>query len=88
MTWEEFRDGYLRPLHIEAGREDPVPATPDVFIKYPYQDALDTVRSQAGRALDAGHVPVDQQRSLRRLRIAQVSFPSYRDLLEQPEREL
>lgn len=26
-TWEEFRDGYLLPLHTDAGCEDPVPAT-------------------------------------------------------------
>jgi len=87
-TWEEFRDGYLLPLHTDAGQEDPVPATPDAFLKYPYQQALDNARSRAGRAASGERAPVDQQKFLRRLRIAQASFPSYRDLLEQPGREL
>jgi hypothetical protein len=80
-TWKEFRDGYLRPLHTDAGREDPVPDTPDAFAEYPYKRALDTAHS------DAGHAPINQEKFLQRLRIAQVSFPSYRRLLEQPRRE-
>ena len=27
-TWEEFRDGYLAPLHRDAGCEGPVPSAP------------------------------------------------------------
>lgn len=87
-TWEDFRDGYLGPLHTDAGRENPVPATSDAFLKYPYQEALDTARSRAGRAADGERAPVDQQKFLRRLRVAQTSFPSYADLLEQPGHEL
>jgi hypothetical protein len=87
-TWEEFRDGYLRPLHTDAGCEDSVPSTPDEFIKYPYQDALEAARGRSRHAPDAERAPVDQQKFLRRLRTAQVCFPSYRDLLEQPAREL
>ncbi len=87
-TWEDFRDGYLGPLHTDAGREDPVPATSDAFLKYPYQEALDTARNRAARAPDGERAPVDQQKFLRRLRIAQTSFPSYGGLLEQAGREL
>ncbi|MGH3211851.1 MAG: hypothetical protein ACRDNO_29250 [Trebonia sp.] len=81
-TWEEFRDGYLLPLHTDAGCRDPVPATADEFAKYPYQRLLESARSDAGRA------PIDQQKFLRRMLVAQLSLRSYQSLLEQSRREL
>lgn len=80
-TWEEFRDGYLQPLHDDAGL-GPVPATPDAFTKYPYQRALEAARGDASRG------PIDQPKFLQRLQVAQHSFPSYRELLERPGHEL
>lgn len=81
-TWEEFRDGYLLPLHTDAGCQDPVPATVDEFAKYPYQRLLESARGDAGRA------PIDQQKFLQRLLVAQLSVRSYQSLLEQSRREL
>jgi hypothetical protein len=79
--WDQFRDGYLEPLHTGAECKDPVPATPDGFSGYPYQRLLDTARD------NNEHVPITQPKFLGRLRIAQDSLPSYRHFLEQPQRE-
>lgn len=81
-TWDEFRDGYLGPLHNDARLEGPVPFTPDEFLEFPYQRLLlDSSRSQ-------GDAAIDKQKFLQRLLTAQYSFASYRDYLEQPERKL
>jgi hypothetical protein len=80
-TWGEFRDGYLQPLHNDAGL-GAAPATADAFTKYPYQHALEASRGDANRG------PIDQPKFLQRLLVAQLSFPSYRDLLERPGHEL
>ena len=80
-TWEGFRDGYLQPLHDDAGL-GAVPATPDAFTRYPYQGALEAARSDASRG------PIDQPKFLQRLLVAQLSFASYRELLERPGHEL
>jgi hypothetical protein len=79
-SWEEFRDGYLAPLHRDAGCPDPVPDSPDSFLRYPYQRQLDASRS---RGEDAS---IDQQKFLNRLWTAQRSFDSYRKYLLQPHR--
>jgi len=83
MTWDEFRDGYLAPLHRDAGCEGPVPPTPDAFARHRYADLQQPAqpeRSDEGR--------LSQQKFLERLHIAQDSFPSYRPLLTGPERQL
>jgi hypothetical protein len=79
-TWDEFRDGYLTPLHRDAGCPDPVPDDPEEFLRYPYQRQLDASRS---RSDDAG---IDQQKFLKRLWTAQHSFDSYRKYLLQQHR--
>jgi hypothetical protein len=79
-SWDEFRDGYLAPLHRGAGCPDPVPDSPDGFLRYPYQRQLDASRS---RSDDAN---IDQQKFLNRLWTAQRSFDSYRQYLLQPQR--
>jgi hypothetical protein len=83
-TWEGFRDGYLQPLHDDAGLA-PAPATPGEFTRYPYQRALDTARTDPGRGGDG---PIDKTKYLQRLLVAQLSFPSYQRLLEEPGHKL
>lgn len=84
LTWEEFRDGYLAPLHREAGRDDPVPPTPEAFGSYPYSRLL----REASRGRRDSESELIQQKFLKRLCVAQDSFDSYRDLLTGPSREL
>jgi hypothetical protein len=83
-TWEGFRDGYLQPLHDDAGL-GPAPPTPGEFTGFPYQRALDNARADAGRG---GHGPIDKTKYLQRLLVAQLSFPSYQRLLEEPGHKL
>jgi hypothetical protein len=77
-TWPEFRDRYLALLHRDAGCEDPVPATPEDFLKYGYRRLLRP--SQGGG--------IYQQQFLERLCVAQDSFGSYRQYLLGAERTL
>jgi hypothetical protein len=81
LTWEEFRDGYLAPLHADAGCEGSVPRTPDEFAGHKYEDL--TAR---GETQDQGLM--SQQKFLERLHDAQDSFASYRGLLTGPDRTL
>jgi hypothetical protein len=81
-TWEEFRDGYLAPLHRDAGCEGPVPRTPDEFAGHKYPD----LQQAPDDNHDAGLL--SQQKFLERLHDAQDSFTSYRGLLTGPERTL
>jgi hypothetical protein len=83
-TWEGFRDGYLQPLHDDAGL-GPAPATPGEFTRYPYQHAFDTARTDTGRG---GGGRIDKTKYLQRLLVAQFSFPSYQRLLEEPGHKL
>ncbi len=46
FTWEEFRDGYLAPLHRDAGCEGPVPRTPDEFAGHKYPDLQRVVNNE------------------------------------------
>lgn len=84
LTWDEFRDGYLAPLHREAGRDDPVPPRPDDFASYPYRHFL----QEASRSRQDSESEIIQQKFLKRLCVAQESFMSYRDLLTGPTRQL
>jgi hypothetical protein len=81
LTWEEFRDGYLAPLHRDAGCAGPVPRSPDEFTHHKYEDL-----AARGEAQDQGLM--SQQKFLERLHGAQASFASYRGLLTGPERKL
>jgi hypothetical protein len=81
LTWEEFRDGYLAPLHADAGCEGPVPQTPDEFAGHKYEDL-----AARGETQDQGLM--SQQKFLERLHDAQDSFASYRGLLTGPDRTL
>jgi hypothetical protein len=81
LTWEEFRDGYLAPLHADAGCEGPVPRTPDEFAGHKYEDL-----AARGETQDQGLM--SQQKFLERLHDAQDSFASYRGLLTGPDRTL
>jgi hypothetical protein len=83
LSWEQFRDGYLAPLHKEAGCDDPVPRTPDDFLGYPYKRMLESFRSRPGS--ESGLI---QQKFLKRLCVAQESFGSYRELLTGQGRKL
>jgi hypothetical protein len=83
FTWPEFRDGYLAPLHRDAGCEGPVPQTPDAFASHNYEDLQKVSQGESG---DEGLL--SRQKFLERLHIAQDSFPSYRPLLTGPERSL
>jgi hypothetical protein len=83
LTWDEFRDGYLAPLHRDAGCEGPVPQTPDAFAGHNYED-LQKFSHEENR--DEGLL--SKQKFLERLHNAQDSFPSYRPLLTGPERKL
>jgi hypothetical protein len=82
-TWEEFRDGYLAPLHRDAGCKGPVPQTPDAFAGHNYEDLRKLSRQETG---DEGLL--SKQKFLERLHNAQDSFASYRPLLTGPERKL
>jgi energy-coupling factor transporter ATP-binding protein EcfA2 len=84
LTWPEFRDSYLEPLHRQAGRDDPVPASPDEFLHYPYTRLLEAHRGRRGDS-ESGLI---EQKYLNRLCVAQESFDSYRDLLTGSERTL
>src|SRR5450755_423461 len=84
LTWDEFRDGYLAPLHRETGRDDPVPPRPDDFASYPYRHFL----QEASRSRQDSESEIIQQKFLKRLCVAQESFMSYRDLLTGPTRQL
>jgi hypothetical protein len=81
LSWDEFRDGYLAPLHRDAGCEGPPPGTPDEFARHTYEEL--TAR---GETQDQGLM--SQQKFLERLHNAQDSFASYRDLLTGPDRTL
>jgi hypothetical protein len=81
LTWDEFRDGYLAPLHRDAGCDGPVPPTPEAFAGHRYQDLL-----SQGESADEGRL--SRQKFLERLHIAQDSFASYRPLLTGPDRKL
>ncbi len=83
LTWGEFRDGYLAPLHTNAGCEGPVPRTPDEFAGYRYDDL-----QKLPRADNSAEGPLGRQKFLGRLHTAQDSFPSYRELLTGPDRKL
>ena len=79
LTWDEFRDGYLAPLHRDAGCEGPVPPTPDAFASHAYEDLHKLSRGESG---DEGLL--SKQKFLERLHVAQDSFSSYRPLLTGP----
>ena len=83
LTWEEFRDGYLAPLHRDAGCEGQVPQTPGAFAGHRYEDLSDPGH---GESRDEGLM--SRQKFLERLHSAQDSFASYRPLLTGPERTL
>src|SRR5215469_13828985 len=83
LTWDEFRDGYLAPLHRDAGCEGPVPRTPDAFAGHKYEDLE---KPSHGQSRDEGLL--SKQKFLERLHNAQDSFPSYRPLLAGRERKL
>lgn len=83
LTWDELRDGYLAPLHRDAGVEGPVPQTPDEFAGYHYADLQQLPH---GESTDEGLL--SRQKFLERLHNARDSFPSYRQLLTGPERRL
>ncbi len=83
LTWDEFRDGYLAPLHRDAGCEGSVPATPDAFASHDYEDLHQAAH---GRSADEGLL--SKQKFLERLHIAQDSFASYRPLLTGRDRQL
>src|SRR5215472_9603271 len=83
LTWDEFRDGYLAPLHRDAGCEGPVPRTPDAFAGHKYEDLE---KPSHGESRDEGLL--SKQKFLERLHNAQDSFPSYRPLLAGRERKL
>jgi hypothetical protein len=83
LTWDEFRDGYLAPLHRDAGCEGPVPQTPDAFAGHKYEDLE---KLSHGQSRDEGLL--SKQKFLERLHNAQDSFPSYRPLLAGQERKL
>jgi hypothetical protein len=83
LTWDEFRDGYLAPLHRDAGCEGPVPQTPDAFAGHRYEDLQN---HSHGEGNDEGLL--SRQKFLERLHNAQDSFPSYRALLTDPGRKI
>ncbi len=83
LTWDEFRDGYLAPLHRDAGCDDPVPQSPEAFAGHRYAD---TEQLGHGDARDEGLL--SRQKFLERLHVAQDSFASYRRLLTGRERTL
>jgi hypothetical protein len=83
LTWDQFRDGYLAPLHRDAGCEGPVPQTPDAFAGHKYEDLQ---KLPHGESRDEGLL--SKQKFLERLHNARDSFPSYRLLLTGPERKL
>jgi hypothetical protein len=83
LTWEEFRDGYLAPLHRDAGCNGPVPHTPDAFAGHNYEDLQKLSHRESS---DEGLL--SKQKFLERLHGAQDSFPSYRPLLTGSERKL
>ena len=83
LTWDEFRDGYLAPLHRDAGCQGPVPPTPDAFAGHAYEDLHKLSRGESG---DEGLL--SKQKFLERLHVAQDSFASYRPLLTGPGRQL
>src|ERR1700722_13092806 len=83
LTWDEFRDGYLAPLHRDAGCQGPVPPTPDAFAGHAYEDLHKLSRGESG---DEGLL--SKQKFLERLHVAQDSFASYRPLLTGPDRQL
>lgn len=82
LTWGEFRDDYLAPLHRDAGFPA-APSTPDEFASYPYESIQQSLPSGSGTGPE-----IVQQMYVPRLRVAQESFPSYRDLLTGRERVL
>jgi len=83
LTWDEFRDEYLAPLHRDAGCEGPVPQTPEAFAGHRYEDLP---KPSHGESRDEGLM--SKQKFLERLHIAQDSFASYRPLLTGKERRL
>jgi hypothetical protein len=83
LTWDEFRDDYLAPLHRDAGCQGPVPPTPDAFAGHAYEDLQKLSRGESG---DEGLL--SKQKFLERLHAAQGSFASYRPLLTGPDRQL
>jgi hypothetical protein len=82
-TWPDFRDGYLRPLHVDGHCDGPVPDTPEAFLKYPYHRLLDSSRGRG--TAERG---IYRQQFLERLCDAQDSFSSYRGYLLGPQRTL
>jgi hypothetical protein len=83
LTWDEFRDSYLAPLHRDAGCEGQVPQTPDAFAGHSYEDLQ---KMSQGESRDEGLL--SKQKFLERLHIAQDSFRSYRQMLTGQEREI
>ena len=81
-SWPEFRDHYVRPLHVKGGCPDAVPASPADFLKYPYRRLLD---SSQGQSRDR---EIYKQQFLDRLCVAQDSFESYRGYLTDGDRTL
>lgn len=75
LTWDEFREDYLAPLHRGAGFRALAPNTPEEFRDFPYESNLESEQ-------------VSRRRYLQRLRVAQESLASYLPLLTGPEREL
>jgi hypothetical protein len=82
-AWPEFRDRYLRPLHVDGHCDGPLPDTPEDFLKYPYHRLLDSSRGRG--SADRG---IYRQQFLERLCDAQDSFNSYRGYLLGPQRSL
>jgi hypothetical protein len=81
-TWPEFREHYVRPLHVKGGCPDAVPASARDFLKYPYRRLLDSSRGQGADQ------QIYNQQFLDRLCIAQDSFGSYERYLTGPDRTL
>jgi energy-coupling factor transporter ATP-binding protein EcfA2 len=76
LTWDEFRDRYIAPLHEEAKCPGEPPASKKGFLAHDYERLLATTRQRQ----DTGEKPTAQEVLVRLIR-AQRSFGSYEELL-------